>query len=543
MTNSNRKDTTLGETDKEDPAELIRDLKKQQEALRSANEGLAVFEEELRVQNEELIAAQKALNRERERYRGIFDKAPIGYVVTDADGNIQEANQAAARLFGSSLEGRRFSDLVPAIGREENSKQWEGLVLPLSGSPFWAALTSAAHRDHAGNILSMLWLVRDITDRKRAEDALRENEVRLRKLAFALTSAEQRERQRIAKILHDHIQQLLVAAKMQTSTLLNRQPNEDLESTAKLVYEMLSQTLSASRSLTTELTPPVLNDIGLGPALQWLARNLLEKHGLKVEMAFDPQAEPRIEELRIFLFDAVREILFNTIKHSGVTAARVECSRGADDLLHIVISDTGKGFDPTGIASGEKKTEGFGLFSIQQRLKHLGGRMEIRSNRYHGTQITIIGPPLPALKSEPSIEKQALPPVAEAPESGKIRVILADDHHIIRDGLARVLRSEPDIDVVGEAANGVQAINLARLLHPDVLVMDVSMPVLNGVEATVEVHRDMPDIKIIGLSMHEEGELSSAIRHAGAVAYVTKGGPPEALITAIRKVANGLSEM
>jgi len=104
---------------------------------------------------------------------------------------------------------------------------------------------------------------------------------------------------------------------------------------------------------------------------------------------------------------------------------------------------------------------------------------------------------------------------------------------------AGLLRIEPDIEIVGEESNGAQAINLARSHRPDVIVMDVSIPVLNGVEATMEIRRDMPDVKVIGLSMHEEGELSSAIRQAGAVAYVTKDGSPEALVAAIRKAAGG----
>jgi DNA-binding NarL/FixJ family response regulator len=122
--------------------------------------------------------------------------------------------------------------------------------------------------------------------------------------------------------------------------------------------------------------------------------------------------------------------------------------------------------------------------------------------------------------------------------NGKIRVVIADDHHIMRQGLAGLLRSESDIEVVGEAANGAQAINLARSLHPDIVVMDVSMPVLTGIEATTEILRDMPEIKVIGLSMHEEGEISSAMRQAGAVAYVTKGSAPVTLVAAIRKAAN-----
>jgi CheY-like chemotaxis protein len=336
---------------------------------------------------------------------------------------------------------------------------------------------------------------------------------------------------------------MLVAAKMQISTLLNRLSNEDHEATLQLVYDLLSQTVAISRSLTAELSPPVLYDIGLGPALMWLARSQFEKQGLQVEVLFDPSGEPRLEDMRVFLFDAIREILFNVVKHSGVKKARVECFRGSDDLIRVVVSDEGKGFDPANLKMGER-SEGLGLFSIQQRLKHMGGRMEIDSAPDSGTRITIVGPQFPMVQKKPSPTANSKSPGSPAEASaraGKIRVVLADDHHIIRDGLARVLRAEPDIEVVGEAANGAQAINLARSLSPDIVVMDVSMPVLSGIEATAEILRDMPDVKVIGLSMHEEGDVSSAIRQAGAAAYVTKGGSPEALVKAIHKVAGGKS--
>ena len=94
---------------------------------------------------------------------------------------------------------------------------------------------------------------------------------------------------------------------------------------------------------------------------------------------------------------------------------------------------------------------------------------------------------------------------------------------------------EPNIEIVGEASNGAQAVYFARSLRPDIVVMDVSMPVLDGIEATAEIHRDLPDVQVIGLSVHDKGRLSSSICQAGAVAYVTKGGPMEELIDAIHK--------
>lgn len=116
----------------------------------------------------------------------------------------------------------------------------------------------------------------------------------------------------------------------------------------------------------------------------------------------------------------------------------------------------------------------------------------------------------------------------------KIRVLIVDDHHIVREGLAGLLRLERDLDIIGEASDGVMAVKLAGELSPDVIVMDVSMPLMNGIEATREIHRALPDIRIIGLSMHEKEDMAAAMRDAGAAAYLSKDGPSTDLVAAIR---------
>jgi len=117
---------------------------------------------------------------------------------------------------------------------------------------------------------------------------------------------------------------------------------------------------------------------------------------------------------------------------------------------------------------------------------------------------------------------------------GKIRLVLVDDHTVMRQGLAGLLRSEPDLEIVGEASDGESAIHLTRALKPDVVLMDISMPGMNGIQATQIIHAEQPGIRVIGLSMFEEGEQAAAMREAGAVEYVTKSGPSEAVIAAIR---------
>ena len=120
---------------------------------------------------------------------------------------------------------------------------------------------------------------------------------------------------------------------------------------------------------------------------------------------------------------------------------------------------------------------------------------------------------------------------------GKIRVLLADDHEIVREGLASLLEAQPDIEVIGQVGDGEMALDAARHTRPDVVVMDVSMPGMNGVEATRLLRAELPSVQVIALSMHEEMQIAEAMQQAGAATYVNKGGATELLIDAIRLCA------
>ena len=119
----------------------------------------------------------------------------------------------------------------------------------------------------------------------------------------------------------------------------------------------------------------------------------------------------------------------------------------------------------------------------------------------------------------------------------KIRLLLAEDHTILRQGLARMFEQESDIEVVGEAENGEQAVTLTEQIHPDVILMDLVMPVMDGIEAARRIHRTHPEIPIIGLSMHEDAEGAETMLAAGASLYLVKTCPTQTLIQAIRSCA------
>jgi DNA-binding NarL/FixJ family response regulator len=144
----------------------------------------------------------------------------------------------------------------------------------------------------------------------------------------------------------------------------------------------------------------------------------------------------------------------------------------------------------------------------------------------------------PATSGSPPPVRRQVAAMDRAPAPGvRIRVMLADDHDVVREGLKGVLGEEPDIQVVGEAAHGLEAVELAGELHPDVILMDVSMPMITGVDATRAIHVSHPDIRIIGLSIFDDRGHAQEMRDAGAVEYVTKSAPSSELIAAIRRAA------
>jgi PAS domain S-box-containing protein len=410
-------------------------------------------------------------------------------------------------------------------------------------------------RDAGGEVQRVVGVHLDITERKAAEQAVAElnrtleqrvaertaevgrQAEQLRALASQLTRTEQQERTRLAGVLHDHIQQLIVAAQMQVNRTGRAGDAASVQAARESAAEVLQQALEASRSLTVELCPPVLHESGLVPALHWLAGRMLSQQGLRVRVEAAADAEPAGDELRFLCFECARELLRNVAKHAGVAEAEVALLRSALGDIHLCVSDAGCGFEPAHLREQQPEEMSFGLFSIQERLKHIGGWMTLASVPGQGTQVTLVLPaataPQPSAAAATRARNAAV--LAQHTPATCCRVLIVDDHHIVRDGLAGLLQAEPDIEVVGAAADGTQAIALAAELLPDVIVMDINLGSgIDGVEATRRVLARSPGIRVIGLSMHSDRGIADAMREAGAAAYLTKGGPPEDLIEAIR---------
>lgn len=366
--------------------------------------------------------------------------------------------------------------------------------------------------------------------------ALQELTVRLRNLAVELVSAEQRERKRLASLLHDDLQQLLAAASMHLHNALGRTNGHADRGAVEEAKKWIGEATLAARDLTRQLRPPALYEAGLVAALHGLASEMNERHGFKVIIDGEEPSTPVDEDVKALLFESIRELLFNATKHAGTREATVSV-RERVKFLHVAVEDQGEGFDVEAVAKNETKG-GFGLFSIRERLTALGGSLSIVSAPGQGTHTALEVP----LLHQPPEQQQAL--TGEKPFSqrkqeetaspGKrIRVLLVDDHAMVRQGLATILDEDEQIEVVMEAADGLAAVNAVEHHHPDVVLMDVNMPRMNGIEATREIHRRWPQMIVIGLSVQDDDATSQAMRKAGATHFLSKAGDSVRMISAI----------
>jgi DNA-binding NarL/FixJ family response regulator len=206
---------------------------------------------------------------------------------------------------------------------------------------------------------------------------------------------------------------------------------------------------------------------------------------------------------------------------------------------------------------GKGNSASLGLFSIRERMEALGGSFEVESAAERGTRATLILPmgSSKAIDIESKGRAAALPassislqppsPVSHPDPTNyhaplqAIRVLLVDDHAMVRQGLRSVLDSYPDIVIVGEASNGEEALAAVALHQPVIVVMDINMPKMNGIEATAAIRKRYPEIGVIGLSVQSGGEIQQAIVKAGAAVLLNKEAAVEQLYHAIQSVQKG----
>jgi CheY-like chemotaxis protein len=274
-------------------------------------------------------------------------------------------------------------------------------------------------------------------------------------------------------------------------------------------------------------------------ALPWLAEQMLERD-LVVKLELKTPIPPIPEDQALLLFQSIRELLLNCIKHAHVSQASVVLER-KEEFLYVTVADQGEGFDPAVMsvppASGPRLK--YGLFSIRERMISLGGRLDLQTALGKGTKAILVYPitttlietpvSLETVNSKEQAAKPAITVSTQAQADSKLRLLIVDDHAMVRQGLCGLLGAYEDIRVVGQASNGKEAIELAHQLQPDVILMDITMPDIDGIEVTKRIKADYPHIVVVGMSVHGAEQVERAMMNAGAAAFINKEAAVEQL--------------
>ena len=557
------------------------------ELLESVSNYVAMAKERRRLLQETRLRAEQVAEQE-ERLRFATDGAGMGTWDVDLRTGRVVWNRQNALLLGydsetSHASTKRWWALVheddrPVVRQAMKNARNSGNLYQAehrirradTGELRWVAPYGRIHFSGDGRPTRFVGVTFDITERKHAEMQRQEwtkelerrvNERtkelvrthdRLRGLAQDLTLTEQRERQRIAGELHDYLAQMLVVTRLKMNHASQLIAPHPACAVLQEADQLIDQSLTYTRTVVAELMPPTLRQFGLAAGLRWLGERM-EQQGLLVNVDVPAAAPPLSEDHTTMLFQCVRELLFNVLKHAGTDRASVTMTDDGQGKLEIVVHDDGVGCDP--VAIRESRADKFGIFSIRERMEAIDGWMELESRLGAGTTVTLgvtvgascaveavaggkgVEQPAFAAQTAASASHTTQQAVLERP----VRVLLVDDHAMVRQGLRSILDGYPNLDIIAEAGDGEEAITLARLLKPDLIVMDVNMPRLDGIEATKRIREELPATHVVGLSVNEAEHIVKSMRAAGAAAFLTKESAADHLYETIGAVTRKIN--
>ncbi len=395
----------------------LRERKQVEEELRKYRDHLEKLVEErtaeltllnvqLQEEIEERLRTESALRESEVRFRTVFEGAPVGVGLMSLNWDILDVNLATTQMLGYSLEELRQVGLQNILHPEEVATtkmyfkemlrgerdfyQREGRYRRKDGTWMWGSNHVSVIRDYSGKPHFVVSMVADITQEKEVQAEISAYQERLRALASELSLTEERERRRLAADLHDHIGQILALAQIKLGAL-RQEASPESQAFVKEIRQCISQAIHYTRSLTYELGLPILYDLGLEAALEWLAEQMHEQHGLAIRVQRDYQPKPLGEPARVLVFRVVRELLTNVIKHAKAKQVDIFIAKEGSRMF-IRVMDDGVGFDTTEPGTRTGKSSGYGLFSIRERLSSLGGHLEINSRPGKGTRVSITVP-------------------------------------------------------------------------------------------------------------------------------------------------------
>ena len=494
----------------------------------------------------------------REFLQQAFDDFDVGVAHVLCSGRIIYANQRFAVAFGAPVHrdvtGLNLHDLV-------EPRSWEFLDAALSQASRNSVigeirLTSGASDPKTIRVSlgparppqsGVIRIVADeVTELVEANMRLRQTEYSLHSLSGEILRVQDQERRKMARDLHDTSGQELAILVMSLRHLADHLEKPDADVRGALVdAAQLAQKVNEDiRTFSYVLHPPLLDQMGLASALRWYVEGFRNRSAVDVKLVL-PDVVPRFSiEKETALFRVVQEGLTNVLRHSGSSTAKIVVCISAEDV-ELTVTDAGKGLSQAQVVrldEAHPKAGGVGLAGLRERLHRLGGRLQISGDR-QGTVLKAILP-LEASELETGEVPQKAEPAAHIPEvgpphSGRKRILVVDDHDVVRRGIRGLLSSCSDLEVCGEASNANEAVERGRELHPDLVILDLHMPGAGGISAANQLSRFEPRPRILICTMHSFPGLERLVRSAGCQGMVSKVHAESELLPAIRTVLAG----
>jgi two-component system sensor histidine kinase UhpB len=355
-----------------------------------------------------LRRAEEALAESEKRFRATFEQAAVGIAHVAPDGRFLRINGRFCDITGYSQDEmlkRSFQDIThpedldadlahlrELLAGRVSTYSMEKRYIGWGDRVVWTNLTVSLVRDRAGDPDYLVAVIEDITQRKAAEKRLHENQERLRALASELTFAEERERRGLATELHDQVAQSLTFMSMRLTAARRESPGPKVAEILDQVSESLHQVIRDTRNIMADLSAPARNESRFSAVLaERLTGQISERYGLETELIDDGAPKPLSADTRAVLFRSVRELLLNVVKHAHASRVTVSVQR-RHGMAQIVVQDDGKGLPDGKVPAQEPCTGGFGLCSIRERMRNLGGTFTIEGPPGKGVKVCLTVP-------------------------------------------------------------------------------------------------------------------------------------------------------
>lgn len=349
---------------------------------------------------------EEALKESEQRFRTLVENSPVGIWQDDPDQRMVYANQALLDMFEveslAEISGKNWQSFFTAVSLEKIAHESENRLKGLSssyeveaigklGSKYIGLIYGAPLFTDDNKFQGTIATFLDITEQKEAEDKIQKYHERLSELASRLALIAEDERRRIANEMHDLTGQNLALAKIKLAELKDSVSDRDIQSRLEELDQLIEEAVVSIRSLTFELSPPILYELGFESAAEWLGEQILKKYNIALHFEDDRQPKPLPDEAKVLLYLSLRELIVNIAKHAKAQNATLTLSREGNNI-HISVADDGIGFNASDMDYQIMKSASFGIFSTKERLERLGGHLTITSQPGKGATVKMVVP-------------------------------------------------------------------------------------------------------------------------------------------------------